>query len=517
MKRSFSICLILVCLSFGIARGNGIVLSNITSVNGAGFVQLQFDLSWENSWRSTTNYDAAWVFFKFKDNDGKWKHLNLTNANNVSIAGYTITVPSDLSGAMIFRNSTGLGNVSLLGMKVGISNLPGSFDIKGFAIEMVQLPTAVSFYVGDGAGLTYTYQNGTSGLPFLVNSATPVIGNATGQLNGGESLLGALATGFPVGFGNSSFLYMMKHEVSQGAYRDFLNTLTYTQQVSRTAIAPNAGVGQQALSTFAAIYRNGIEIATNGTNSTIPAVYGCDLNANNIYNEATDGEWIAGNYLSYMDLAAFLDWAALRPMTELEFEKSCRGPLVAVNGEFASGTNAVASATYPISNPGAANETVTSYSGSVFNTNITSSETSPNGNSPLRVGIHATAFATRISAGAGYYGCLDLSGNVLEFMVTTFNSAGKSFTGVNGDGNLTTAGDANEDFWPGINNNTASGTANTAFAGGLGVTGAAGIMKRGGYCQSAAVTSATVSERPLSTLGTSTRALYTGGRGVKSF
>ena len=31
------------------------------------------------------------------------------------------------------------------------------------------------------------------------------------------------------------------------------------------------------------------------------------------------------NYLSWDDAMAYADWAALRPMTELEFTKACRG------------------------------------------------------------------------------------------------------------------------------------------------------------------------------------------------
>jgi hypothetical protein len=37
----------------------------------------------------------------------------------------------------------------------------------------------------------------------------------------------------------------------------------------------------------------------------------------------------------------------------------------------------------------------------------------------------------------GYYGALDLSGNIEEFAVTSGNTAGRSFTGINGDGALT--------------------------------------------------------------------------------
>jgi formylglycine-generating enzyme required for sulfatase activity len=341
------------------------------------------------------------------------------------------------------------------------------------------------------------------------------MGTSAGQLNDGLGN-GTLATGFPIGYnsaGPSLNLYMMKHEVSQAAYRDFLNTLTYTQQVKRTAAAPNSVAGTMAIGLIA--YRNGIKISTPGVSATTPAVYGCDLNNNSVYNETTDGEWVACGYLAYMDMAAFLDWAALRPMTELEFEKSCRGPLVPVSGEFAPGTATSSTYTFPLNNAGTTNESIT-YSGSVLNANINHNLASPGGNSPTRVGIHATAGATRISAGAGYYGVLDLSGNLLESCVTTGNVAGRSFTGVNGNGELNSAGDADVNFWPGINGNVTTTAANSVYGGATGVTGAAGIFSRGGACGYNPSLSQT-SDRSYALAGTSTRIQVIGGRGVKSW
>ncbi len=60
---------------------------------------------------------------------------------------------------------------------------------------------------------------------------------------------------------------------------------------------------------------------------------------------------------------AFAAWAGLRPMTELEFEKACRGPLKPVVDEYARGTAKVVGAEagkghYAMKNAGAANETV---------------------------------------------------------------------------------------------------------------------------------------------------------------
>jgi len=494
------------------ANANNIQIANVTSVPNTGYVQMQFDLSWENSWRNSANYDAAWIFFKFKDNDGTWRHLNVTGANNVISAGYAIIVAPDFTGVMICRSASGNGNVSLTGVRLGITNLPGNFDIKAFAIEMVEIPFNDQYYLGDGESGTY-YSN-SAGAPFLVNSSTIVMGTSAGQLDDGIGN-GALAAGYPDGYSPfvSTNIYLMKHEISQAAYRDFLNTLTYAQQTTRTAVAPNSAAGTEAIGVIAR--RNGIQVSVPGNVGTqAPAVYGCNLNNNASYDEATDGEWIACNYLSWMDLCAFLDWAALRPMTEMEFEKACRGPLFPVNAENAAGVVAAAAYSYTISNAGGPNEAVSAYQGSVLQANITYNSTSPGGNSPLRVGIHATAYATRISAGAGYYGALDLSGNIEEFTVTSGNVAGRTYTGVSGDGNLNAAGDADEDFWPGINGNTNTAAVNTTYGGVTGVTGAAGLIGRGGSAGYTGFNLNKVSYRT-APLGTSARTNISGGRGLK--
>src|SRR5207253_7273574 len=92
------------------------------------------------------------------------------------------SIPPDLTGAMIYRNS-GSGTVSLTAVRLGVENLPGSFDIKGFAIEMVQIPMSDTYYLGDGESGTY-YSNNVGG-PFLVNANTISLGFGAGLLDDG--------------------------------------------------------------------------------------------------------------------------------------------------------------------------------------------------------------------------------------------------------------------------------------------------------------------------------------------
>ncbi len=73
------------------------------------------------------------------------------------------------------------------------------------------------------------------------------------------------------------------------------------------------------------------------------------------------------------------------------------------------------------------------------------------GTGPLRVGIFATNGATRVTAGASYWGIMELSGNLWERPVSVGHAAvGRLFQGTHGTGTLDLPSD-----WPGT---TAAGT-----------------------------------------------------------
>ena len=77
---------------------------------------------------------------------------------------------------------------------------------------------------------------------------------------------------------------------------------------------------------------------------------------------------------------------------------------------------------------------------------------------------------------------MELSGNLQEQVVTIGNVAGRSFTGNLGNGILNFSGDADVDYWPGINANSTATSANQVYnsANAIGVTQAAGAGFRGG-------------------------------------
>ena len=283
---------------------------------------------------------------------------------------------------------------------------------------MVYIPTG-SFYVGSGGTETGSFTDGSwsSGatIPLLITSeAELTVAQSAGNLwytaagNSGDQT-GPIPAAFPKGY---SAFYLMKYEITQGQYRDFLNTLTYDQQETRTANAPSSAARTNALPGA----RNGIDIQTSGTDNTTPAVYACNLDNDTNYNEVTDGQCIACNNLAWDDLAAYLDWSGLRPMTELEFVKACRGPLTPVADEYAWGNATPADAAYTLANSGAVNENTSANYKTDGKGNCLYTTTENDFNGPCRVGMFAGHASNngRVTAGSGYYGNMELSGNLYE-------------------------------------------------------------------------------------------------------
>jgi len=153
-------------------------------------------------------------------------------------------------------------------------------------------------------------------------------------------------------------------------------------------------------------------------------------------------------------------------MTELEFEKVCRGPNSAVAGEYAWGNANIAGLVYTLSNDGQYNEAIATNYASDPTGNASYWATDGSINGPLRCGIFATSSSTRAEAGASYYGVMELSGNLLERPVTLGNSNGRSFLGSHGDGSLSTNGHATNSDWPGESGGEVTGATGSGFRGG---------------------------------------------------
>lgn len=496
-------------------RANNITVSagSLTGNTGSS-VQIRFDVSWENSWRiNPDRWDAAWIFAKYRTTDGMWRNVWLNGSGHVAPAGSTITVGCSRTfsafdpitnpglGAFLYRSADGSGNLTASSVELqwlyqwqqnGLS-LSDVQEVRVFAIEMVHVPQG-AFAAGSG---------GTEALAFTL---TTINSSSASTAPAGTGTLGGQAGGFPTGqtaptnadwpTGYGAF-YCMKYEVSQQGYVDFLNTLTYTQQTVRTANVPNSVAGTGAMVT-GNLNRNGIDIQTPGLASTLPAVYACNLDGDGTYGEPVDGQNIACNYLSWGDLSAYLYWSCLRPMSELEFEKACRGTAAPVPNEYPWGTTSRASNAYTLANNGASNEGIaTNYSSTLGNASYSSTATSING--PVRAGILSANSGNtgRVTAGASYYGIMELAGNLLERPVTIGNASGGGFQGhIYPSYNLPANGDQAGLSWPSAI--TADGA---GFRGGSWADGPESMR---------------ASDRTFATTPNAIRNYHSGGRGVRS-
>jgi len=500
MKQLYSLSLALVlCLLAPLAWANFINVQNTTLTGQnttTGTIQVQFDLSWNNSWRDSINYDGAWVFVKYRIGSGTWLHANLNNAGAVTGTGTShridispLTHANNRPGAMIYRNAGGTGTFNSTGIQLQwnyssqtVTNAQAlAAQLRVFAIEMVFIPQG-NYFLGDGFTGRGHFFDGSS-LPIQVtgtaltamfinhpavgtlNLATRVHGQQGLDLNN-DGVIGTWSTDnpeFPTGW---RAFWVMKYEISQGQYVDFLNTLPFDHQTQRVNSATNTP-GQNAFNAATTdVARYTIKIGTAGTVNTVPRVY------------ITVRPDRACNHLNWQDGCAYADWSGLRMMSELEYEKAGRGFLNPVQQEFAWGTTTSIQGN---TLSGTENGTETMTEANANFSNITSTKTGGDANAgPVRVGIHATATSTRVQAGSSYFGVMDLTSNVFEMCVNAQHTPGRSYRGYDalyhGDGELSTVtnlGFANTPFWTG----NAGSTVITAASGN--VINSEGMVFRG--------------------------------------
>lgn len=445
-----------------IANNLTISSPSVESVNSPGQVAtLQFSIAWENSWRDEINHDAVWIFVKFRDNGGPWEHALLAPADG-NPGSVVVDLSPDGLGAFVFRSAEGNGNFQVSNMMVdwdygasGISDITG-YDLVVYGIEMVFIPQG-SFLVGDGepAELYGNFESGASGNPLQITSegALTLGGSGAGSLGNnnrtghyveagscegsgclagsgddfGDGVSQSLPGAFPKGF---RAFYCMKYELTQQQWVDMLNTCTAQQLDVLTSTSHYyLGAGSGDLATD----RYGISV-TGGVYSTtqphLPMIY---------------LDWIRG--------AAYGDWAGLRPMTELEFEKACRGPEAATAGQYPWGNSSMAlSGNLTVANAGDPDELIAAgYDEDGVNGNCWIRGGDRVMTTIARVGIFAadTQNSGRISSGSTYYGLMDMGGNAWERTVSVGHPNGRGFQGTHGDGALHANGYANVADWPG--------------------------------------------------------------------
>ena len=457
---------------------------------------VEFSFGWDNSWNlnSPPNHDAAWVFMKYRVlGTHGFTHANLhpeeyivmgTDGNGAGSTPARVRYGASQSldgtpayvGVFISRSEVSVGSNVFENVRLhwdisgtGIAE-ETVLSVRIFAIEMVYIP------LGRFHSIHTVLETGEISI-----ATTPTTGGVA-RVNHGAAVRNAINANYDWPIGTAPF-YIMKHEVTQHAWVDFLNSLTLEQQMRLSFINPTAPNNTRFGALHGALDANlrtqqagsipdlrhgrmNIRIRQQAVGSA-PAVFGVNANRDDgIAPTATppggwDHEINGGNLpmfgLNWMDMLAYLDWAGLRPLTELEYEKAARGPLQVVDNEFAWG-NATFVANLQVDDGNLPTEGPVTPGANAAMVHVTNTGTvvigaidgSVAARWPIRVGSFARDNTTRVQAGASFWGVLNLSDNVAERFVNFTTAAGQAFRGTHGDGNLSGDGFADNADWPGV-------------------------------------------------------------------
>lgn len=537
MRKTIFLMLVL-CAFASHASANGITVQKVAlsdTNRTAKTVNIRFNIAWENSWRDSVNWDAAWIFVKFrepKDSVWKYRHLHLAGSGTTGTgnANMKFAFSDDKKGVFFYRSEISSGHVKMDSVKLlwnyGADNvsLIDSLEIKVFATEMVYVP-AGSFALGDGNGTqkssnAFQLKNAQNNYVVITDKWSPLVNTKNNaSLSGSDdavlytdgiriSGLDGLDTNndkvadlpdFPTGY--RSF-YCMKYDVTQGQYADFLNTLSLRDTnnnmnwVDTTRLKKINSKYKLALQNLDPFFYN---VPLDPQRHTVLL----DSTEAKYTVSRPDRAFARGNQTYWF---AFSDWAGLRPMSEMEFEKAARGPLPPTYKSYPSGgffggssdtsmawsgfdwawgnDTTLARANNMYGNSG---YSVLNYNGiengteSFDNYNIYKRYINPlygsgtmnsktynggdGGDGPFRVGIFATDSSNRISSGATYYGIMDFSKNVSKLVIGAGSAMGRGLSyKKHGDGWLNAYGSAdNTEFLPSNNNGPIMSGGSTSF------------------------------------------------------
>jgi hypothetical protein len=301
-----------ICYSDASSPINYLLVQNVTTTgNVAGqSIQVQFDLNWGNTWKDDVNWDAVWIFMKYKDAQGLWKHCKIspTGYDHGQGTPNIIEPTADQMGAFVRLALEGQGNFNAEGLQLrwnygadGLSSVSG-IEVRVFAIEMVYHPQGEFSVRKD----RISYANDYRFYPTYYNLKAPgdkivvvndhitphvTVGSDTLRIKGDAGLDqnadGIIEnTTYPTGYYP---FYLFKYEISEQQYADFLNCLTTVQRST-------LGVAGSSITEI-----DGQYYASN---------------PNRICMGATPER-----------LLAYADWSGLRPMSFLELHKAMNGPL----------------------------------------------------------------------------------------------------------------------------------------------------------------------------------------------
>ncbi len=464
--------LLVLCTIAGVKANNIRVEGKTRVVSVVGDTAIvEVNLRWDNSWRDDFNWDAAWIFLKYKKRGAlaPWHHAYLTRegheatpltgnegGDHTFMFGETGSgANAKVTGVYLMRDAISEGKVyARLRLKWIINANPQNpltiadfgDDLKSIyvavhGIEMVYIPYG-SYYLGD-AYSDKSFAVGDTAAVFIdsENALTLYAKNAAPS-----SYLGI---NYPKGYAG---FYIMKYETSQEQYVEFLNALTLTQQKAHVT---NNNFEQMNRGEYVfgdlskPNCRNGIVfIEQKGKNG--PAVFGNNLNPNNDLFSTDDGQTLACNYLSPYDMLAYCDWSGLRPISELEYEKACRRPYPQIpdKGEYAWNSNNNVTPLNSLSD--------LLYLGDEREQAKTHTKNVNSGNhldGPVRCGLFATSATNQAQSGGTYWGVMEMSGNLWEMCFNTITGASfiaNDFNYSHGNGEVNTDGttDISYSYWP---------------------------------------------------------------------
>lgn len=365
-------------------------------------VEVELDVAWRHAWRAPRNHDAAWIVLR-----AGGAPLALAAEGHRVVTGELparIVPSADGVGCFVSVGAEHRGDVSWrLALRLASTEVPGDVAVRG--LEMVLIPDG-PFELGDddpGAVAQASFHaldgDGRPAGPYRVESEEAIeVGRAPGALAyepgtapqyRGDGL-GPIPAAFPKG---TRAFYVMKSELTQGAYADFLNALPEAARRRRATLAGDAE--------------------------------GAETSSIHLEGQAfvADAPRRPANFVTWDDTAAFADWFGLRPLTELEWEKAARGPRRPCPLDFPWGTDRrdalerIVLPTRDLASSAAEDE-------------------------------HLLDDAVRARLGASFYGVLDLSGSLWERVVSAGDPRGRAYRGSHGDGRLDDAGDATNEDWP---------------------------------------------------------------------
>jgi len=375
-------------------------------------------VSWNNAWHDERNHDGVWIHLRYTGSGQMHPYsvpALIADSGHQIIsgpAGLRIDVSEDQVGFWIIAPKGHKGAITCT-LRILLDD-EGKYDqvsgmdkrtLTAHGVEMVMIPTG-AFWVGDPD--PRAIENGAfhklvghdqKAAPFRIDTEESAIAvedgpgslryleDEHGYRGDGE---GPIPAAFPKGV---SAFWIMKYELRQGQYADFLNTL----HPEATSVRANMA---------------GREYAEHG---------GSIMVENGNYRASHPDRACA--FVTWDDLCAFADWAGLRPMTELEFEKACRGPLVPLPMEYPWNTSSRERLKRPLDPMRAL-----SWTDGLTEADMTEEN--------------------RDLFGASYYRIFDLAGNVWERCITVGDSVGRAFTGSHGDGNLGAWASATNADWP---------------------------------------------------------------------